>query len=167
MRVFFDTEFTTLDQSERALISIGLVTEAGREFYAELSDTWQKNMCSNFVIDTVLPLLEGGEARLLEAQLALRLREWIDGLGADEVVLVSDAPAVDWPLIEKVFEHHRQWPANLKRECDWLQFEDERQRHRYNYGLAFWWQGRTHLQHHALNDARAMKMAWKFTVRNK
>jgi len=46
--VFFDTEFTkfrTVDD-EPKLISIGLVAEDGREFYAELLDTWDISDCS-------------------------------------------------------------------------------------------------------------------------
>ncbi len=82
MVVFFDTEFTTLsEKGYLALISIGFVSVDGREFYAELIDTWQKGMCSTFVIDTVLPLLDGGECRMTEAQLAIRLKEWIENLG--------------------------------------------------------------------------------------
>ena len=36
-KIFFDTEFTGLHQ-HTTLISIGLVAENGREFYAELTD---------------------------------------------------------------------------------------------------------------------------------
>lgn len=37
MKIFFDTEFTGLQQNT-SLISIGLVTEDDRSFYAELVD---------------------------------------------------------------------------------------------------------------------------------
>ena len=37
MKIFFDTEFTDLSMDPR-LISIGLISEDGREFYAELSE---------------------------------------------------------------------------------------------------------------------------------
>lgn len=48
MLIFFDTEFTSLHWQAK-LISIGLVTEDGRKFYAELSDTYQMTECSDFV----------------------------------------------------------------------------------------------------------------------
>ncbi len=166
LHVFFDTEFTSINaMGEQALISIGLVTDEGWEFYAELSDTWQEDMCSAFVQDTVLPLLEGGDALLLEAQLALRLRDWVEGLGSDEVVLVSDAPQFDWPWVAKLFEYHGQWPVNLKRECRQVQFTDERHMHRFNSGLASFWHTHSDKQHHALWDAKALKFAWQYSVR--
>ena len=37
MKVFFDTEFTGL-YKDTNLISIGLVSEDGKEFYAEIDD---------------------------------------------------------------------------------------------------------------------------------
>jgi DNA polymerase III epsilon subunit-like protein len=164
--VFFDTEFTSINPiNDQALISIGLVTDEGREFYAELSDTWQESMCSAFVQDNVLPLLEGGDALLLEAQLALQLKEWIEGSGAGEVVLVSDAPQFDWPWVCELFEYHGQWPKNLRRECRRVQFRDERHMHRFNSGLASFWQTHREKQHHALWDAKALKFAWQYSVR--
>ena len=59
--IFFDTEFTGLIIDPR-LISIGLVSEDGREFYAELSDTYQGSQCDQFVQEAVLPRLQGGDA---------------------------------------------------------------------------------------------------------
>jgi len=40
MRIFLDTEFTDFQNAH--LISIGLVAEDGREFYAELFDGWDR-----------------------------------------------------------------------------------------------------------------------------
>ncbi len=37
MKIFFDTEFTGLHQGT-TLISIGMITEDGRELYCELND---------------------------------------------------------------------------------------------------------------------------------
>ncbi len=48
MRVFLDTEYTNISQP--ALISIGLVADDGREFYAELTDGWLACDCSPFVV---------------------------------------------------------------------------------------------------------------------
>ncbi|MDP1872049.1 MAG: hypothetical protein Q8K61_10550 [Gallionella sp.] len=60
MLIFFDTEFTELGIDPK-LISIGLISEDGtREFYAELSDTYQPTDCSAFVHEAVLPHLQGG-----------------------------------------------------------------------------------------------------------
>jgi hypothetical protein len=54
MLVFLDTEFTDFVRPE--LISIALVAEDGREFYAERTD-YRHDDCSDFVRETVLPLL--------------------------------------------------------------------------------------------------------------
>ena len=58
MRFFLDTEFTCLVRPQ--LISIGMVSEDGQEFYRELKDTWTLAGCSLFVMGWVLPWLSGG-----------------------------------------------------------------------------------------------------------
>ena len=52
MLIFLDTEFTAFMRPD--LISIALVSEDGREFYAERTDYRQAD-CSDFVRATVLP----------------------------------------------------------------------------------------------------------------
>jgi len=44
VNVYFDCEFSDLIgiKHDPCLISIGLVASNGKEFYAELSDTWEK-----------------------------------------------------------------------------------------------------------------------------
>lgn len=68
MKIFFDTEFTDFQNGK--LISAGFVTEAGREFYVELTDTLRERDCTTFVLDTVLPLLVGGNVAMREAEAA-------------------------------------------------------------------------------------------------
>ncbi|WP_244127252.1 3'-5' exoribonuclease [Burkholderia vietnamiensis] len=53
-RYFLDTEFT--DFTACQLISLAIVGEDGREFYAEVSD-FDQALCSDFVRMTVLPQL--------------------------------------------------------------------------------------------------------------
>ncbi len=60
MRIFLDTEFTCLVTPQ--LISIGMVSEEGQEFYRELKDTWTLAGCSLFVLGWVLPWLSEGKA---------------------------------------------------------------------------------------------------------
>lgn len=54
MLIFLDTEFT--DFVQLGLISIALVAEDGREFYAERTD-YRQGDCTDFVCSAVLPLL--------------------------------------------------------------------------------------------------------------
>lgn len=166
MNVFFDTEFTTLAKdSIRTLISIGCVAQDGREFYAELTDTWHPANCSDFVVSTVLPLLQGGEYRMTEAELAVRLKDWIEGVTDNQVILRSDAPLIDWPWIDQLFTFYGCWPKNLRQKCGTIYFDEPRQNHRYSLGMQSFWQDNIARQHHALVDARSLLFAWKFAIR--
>ncbi len=101
MLIFFDTEFTGL-YWETKLISIGLVAEYGREFYDELSDTYQIADCGDFAREVVLPLLEGGDARMTLPALSLRLGNWLEGF-EQPVTLTTDSIDWDWPWINMIF----------------------------------------------------------------
>ena len=165
MSVFFDTEFTkfrTVDD-EPKLISIGLVAEDGREFYAELLDTWDISDCSQFVISVVLELLDNKEF-IKEADLAVKLKSWIEALGAEEIVLRCDSPSYDWPFVAELFQFYG-WPVNLRRKCGTVYFDNDRQVHRFQAGLAMFWRDNLARQHHALVDARSMRFAWKYAVK--
>jgi len=77
--VFIDTEFThfcdALNPEPAVLISIGAITQDGEQhFYAE-NELTQLELCSDFTTETVLPLLEGGEARMQYGQIARLLRK--------------------------------------------------------------------------------------------
>lgn len=165
MNLYFDTEFTSLNDKEmRGLISLGCIAQNGREFYAELTDTWDESLCSPFVIETVLPLLDGGEYQMTVEQFAARFKAWIEELSDKEVILRSDAPNIDWQFIEEVFNVHG-WPRNLRRKCGSISFEDHRQHHRYLAGLQNFWKDNMAKQHHALVDARSLRFAWKYAIR--
>lgn len=166
MNVFFDTEFTTCKKDViQTLISIGCVSENGHEFYAELSDTWHPANCSDFVVATVLPLLQGGEYRVTEAELAVRLKEWIEGLTCEEVILRTDAPMVDWPWIQELFTFHGCWPQNLRRKCGTIFFNHVFQLCRYQQGLDDYWKINAARRHHALVDAQSFLFAWRLAIR--
>lgn len=165
--LLFDTEFTTLDSRNGYpfLISIGCVAEDGREYYAEVSDSWHIGLCSDFVIKNVLPLLNGGEYRMSEAQLAVRLKEWIEGLTDQQVILRSDCPGVDWPWVEQLFTFYGCWPKNLRRRCGVISFENDNFQKRFDAGLNEYWREHSARRHHALVDAKSLLFAWKFANR--
>ena len=167
MQVFFDTEFANTEPDKNGhchLISIGCITKDGREFYAELTDTWDDHLCSMFVLDTVLPLLEGGEYRMGVSDLAVRLKAWIEGLTDKEVVFHSDAPDYDWPFVEEIFDHNG-WPTNLCKKCGVVGFNHDSQIRRYQSAMGQYWQEHGTRQHHALVDARSMLFAWKYAIK--
>lgn len=132
------------------LVSIGCVTADGREFYAELSDTYEIGECSDFVTHTVLPLLEGGAARMFETQLASRLQEWVVSLGGDVIVFRSDSPGLDWPFVAYLFSRYNCWPANLRRKCESFYFDSPTLQQQYVEAVESYWTDNMARQHHAL-----------------
>lgn len=168
INVFFDTEFTDISPlAEPKLISVGMVSMSGREFYAELSDTYQLNNCSQFVVANVLPLLEGGDKLMLEAVCARRLQAWIESLDDGEVVIRCDSPGYDWPLVADMFNFYECWPKNLRRKCGEIVFENPNFYHRYNCGQYEYWRAYAASQHHALVDARGLRFAWGYAVKRR
>lgn len=159
MLIFFDTEFTELGIDPR-LISIGLISECGtRTFYAELSDTYQPKDCSDFVQEAVLPHLQGGDARLTMNELTLRLGNWIEGF-EQPVQLATDSLSWDWPWIQELFYLPGTWPENLDGKPASLFEMVSAQKLEQEVEYAF----RDHRprlrRHHALDDAKANRLAW-------
>ena len=152
MRIFFDTEFTGLTIDPR-LISIGLVDETGKTFYAELSDTYTAADCDPFVLEGILPKLDGGGALMTMRELGERLLDWIERYD-EPVVLMTDSMAWDWPWIQEIF-YDRAWPENVAKSPailgQTLDFaravESAVTAHRLR-------------RHHALDDARANRLGW-------
>lgn len=154
LHVFFDTEFTDLGIGSK-LISIGLVTEDGdRQFYAELTGTYELSECCDFVRKTVLPQLEGGSSVGMDMPtLTHNLGEWLLGLG-ESVLLVTDSLAWDWPWIQEIFWEKGSWPRNVLSQPLILGQTEE-----MNEAIeAAFAQGLR--QHHALDDAKANRLAW-------
>lgn len=111
MKLFLDCEFTRLNRDTK-LISLALVSEAGHEFYVELTDTYQAADCSDFVIQNVLPQLDlaAHGQTLVGAQSSLLA--FLSGLeGPLEVC--SDAPEWDWDLFCQLAYVDHRWPGNV------------------------------------------------------
>lgn len=162
INICFDTEFTDF-VIDPALISIGLVADDGREFYAELNDTYEEVMCSWFVLEAVLPILWRKEHEMSSQDLAHKLKAWIDSFG-ERVILWADSPSYDWPWIQDIFERSEcGWPDNLVRQCKNTQvFETDTERLKYNKACEDYWRSNKvngAMQHHALWDARCIRQA--------
>lgn len=150
MRIFFDTEFTCLSD-DAALISIGLIDDAGqRTFYAEVLGV-ELATCSPFCRAHVLPLLEHGNLALPLDQLRNDLYIWLDTLGL--WTLVCDSPR-DKVQISRLF------PEGLPGGCPVhvLGLWENTRRRLLNIGH------RLHRQrglrvHHALDDAKVNRLA--------
>lgn len=112
MKLFMDCEFTQLNQNTK-LISLALVSEAGDEFYVELTNTYQVEDCSDFVIQHVLPQLSLPRygMSLVEAQAALRV---FLGSIFGHVEVCSDAPEWDWEFFCQLAYVDHKWPNHVE-----------------------------------------------------
>lgn len=108
MRIFFDTEFTGLHKNT-TLISIGLVDEDGREFYAELND-YGKDQLDPWLSENIIDKLTG-ENVVSTAQLRKQLTAFLSGY--DSVEMWSDCLAYDWVLFNDIFGGAFNIPKNV------------------------------------------------------
>jgi len=146
------------------LVSVGCVSNDGREFYAE-TNTYHQGLCSDWVVQNVLPLLQGGEFRMMEAELAERLKEWVESLTEKEVIFRSDCPRIDYPFLEQLFAFYGCWPKNLRRRCGVISFENDNLQKRFDAALNEYWREHSARRHHALADARSLLFAKKRAIR--
>lgn len=110
MKLVVDCEFTQLSQHSK-LISLALVAEDGQELYFELNDNYTQADCSQFVIEHVLPQLNGGDTSISTD--AARARIWSFFTKFDTVEIMSDAPEWDWEFFCSVVYHQGKWPSNV------------------------------------------------------
>lgn len=149
-RIFIDTEFTDLVDLD--LISIALVAEDGREFYAERND-FDRAKCNDFVVENVLPLLGAWPSRVMSnSDLACELCAWLAQFEPEGAVICFDFVG-DIGLLIDLVGPLPAWlsTANIKHKIDkdvWNEF--------------------LHLvdqpAHHALWDARANRAAYRSTT---
>jgi hypothetical protein len=121
-KIFFDTEFTGLHQ-KTTLISIGLVSECGKSFYAEFTDydksqvdEWlQKNVIDNLILQKDPEGHWGpydgmsvkGDLELIQT----KLRDWLNQF--EKVEIWSDCLSYDWVLFCQIFGHAFSIPGNV------------------------------------------------------
>lgn len=147
MRIWFDTEFIE-DGKTIDLLSIGLVAEDGRTYYAETND-WIPGKASQWVKDNVLPHMQGGEAIKPRDVIA---RE-IEAFAGERPEFWAYYADYDWVALCQLYGTMMQlpdgWPKycrDLKQVCDAV--------------------GNPKLppqetqEHHALADAAWAKRAW-------
>lgn len=108
MKIFFDTEFTGLHQGT-TLMSIGLVDENGRTFYAELDD-YDKQQVDDWIRDNVITNFTN-ENTMNMKELEDSLTEWFEEYGSVEIW--SDCLAYDWVLFNNIWGHAFSIPKNI------------------------------------------------------
>lgn len=130
MRLFFDTEFTGLHK-KTTLISIGIIAEDGKTFYAEFDDydktqidDWlQHNVLNNLYLATYkdYPAIKSepytktnkgnfkvyGDNTYIEKELRLWMSQY------SKIEIWSDCLAYDWVLFNDIFGHAFNIPKNV------------------------------------------------------
>jgi hypothetical protein len=149
MKYWLDTEFIerpyTID-----LISIGLVAEDGREFYAESSEVdWSR--ASQWTLANVRPQLEGRAMTCEDISYDIRRFTEHD----KDPVFWGYFPAFDWVVFTWLFGGMNDLPFAFPQLCldvkQWaIELGDPELPHQEG------------ARHHALADARWTKEAWAF-----
>ena len=109
MRVWFDTEFTSLEEHAAELLSAGLAAESGDECYVERIDNGLLSHSTEFVVENVIPLfgLVPGARVNTYGEFADRITDYLLGLG-EPVDLICDYH-LDRDLMQHVLEHGTRW----------------------------------------------------------
>jgi len=131
-KVFFDTEFTGLHQ-KTTLISIGLISECGKTFYAEfldfdesqINDWLRENVIKNMQFlwhrknepksmtryNTNGDALDKVEVYGKTETIKIRIAEWLEQF--EQVEIWSDCLSYDWVLFNEIFGHAFNIPKNV------------------------------------------------------
>ena len=131
MKIFFDTEFTGLHKNT-TLISIGLVTENGKTFYAEFTD-YDESQCDDWIKENVISHLSNKGARGFVATSCIdgintrvignksyvqdQLKVWFSRFNNEKIELVSDVCHYDMVLFIDIFGSAWDIPNNINPAC--------------------------------------------------
>jgi hypothetical protein len=121
MNFFMDTEFAETGGSNKPtidLISIGIVSEDGRELYAESSEFDMLN-CNEWVIKNVIPLLGPAEDRMTRSKIAQKVKSF---LGVNPVIHGYYCD-YDWVVFCWLFGRMVDLPSGFPMMCIDLQQE--------------------------------------------
>jgi hypothetical protein len=148
MRYWFDTEFIE-DGRTIDLMSIAIVSEDGREYYAELAEC-DLSRASPWVLSNVVPHLRGG-AKSRDV-VASEVRQFV---GHDSPEMWAYYADYDWVALCQLFGTMMDLPAGWPMYC-----LDIKQ---YSFMLGDPdLPAQSGAEHHALADARWNCVAWHF-----
>jgi 3' exoribonuclease, RNase T-like len=160
MKFFLDTEFIERGRNYPVtLVSIGIVAEDGREFYA-ISSEFDPNTASQWVKDNVLSTL-GSEKRQTVDEIVSGVIEFIwPDVGREEPAFFGYYCDYDWVVFCQMFGTMMDLPRGFPMYCrDLKQMCDEQG----NPKLPKQGKG----EHNALNDAKWNKLAYEFLAPNR
>ena len=125
MKLFFDTEFTGL-RKDTTIISIGIVAENGKRFYAEFTD-YDKSQCDDWIVENITSELlhlkpqiwEGGvaDSQIVgnRKEVLYALEDWLQQFNS--VQFVSDVCHYDFVLLIDLFGTAWDLPQNVSASC--------------------------------------------------
>lgn len=149
--IFIDLEFTDL-KNTASLISAGFVDADGNTLYVEVEQNYWIAEASDFVKQTVIPLLTG--PAYTPDQATAKIIGWMNARGP-EITLISDS---DWD--RKILKSHlRQSGYRHTPTWHWIKAPMHLaplQRKEFSSSYAAWFLRTGKQQHHALNDAIAL-----------
>lgn len=171
MKVFFDTEFTGLHQ-HTTLISLGMVAEDGREFYAELTD-YNETQVDPWIKENVLAHLMlnqwpkgtvrwGDGCRVRYRGPAFTLGEyaktWLNQVSGGKLVeMWGDCMAYDWVLFCQLYGGAMKIPEFISIYCRDLATMFEQCGLDPDLGRMTYSGVRGVAQHNALEDAHVIR----------
>lgn len=155
MRYWFDTEF---DERGRVihLVSIGIVAEDGREYYAVNAD-YDEKLANPWLQENVLPFL-AEQPRQPRAQIREEVLAFFTPAPTEIWAYFGE---YDWVVLRQLMGHMIDWPAN------WPLSHRNLAQWRDQLGVTeLPVQDETGL-HHALEDARWCRAAWQHLAQSK
>jgi hypothetical protein len=122
-KLFFDTEFTGLQQNT-TLISLGIISDNDKTFYAEFTD-FDVSQCDNWIFDNVINKLifcgncgshysnDDNNIQIYANTIKIRkeLERWLEQFG--QVEMWSDCLSYDWVLFNNLFGNAFKLPKNV------------------------------------------------------
>jgi len=134
-KIFFDCEFTGLHQ-KTTLISIGFISDCGKEFYAEFDD-FDKGKCNTWIKNNVLSELqfykghhqyemETGDHSSYECIggskfIKGKLEKWLEEFG--KVEIWSDCLSYDWVLFNDLMADYSNGYPELPKNVYYIPFD--------------------------------------------
>jgi len=121
-KVFFDTEFTGLHQ-KTTLISIGLISECGKTFYAEFNDfdstqvdDWiQEHVINKLEYNSFYQKLKENDGNVFYKSTTSNIKDklitWLEQF--EKIEIWSDCLAYDWVLFNQLFGHALNIPSKV------------------------------------------------------
>ncbi len=123
-KIFLSTQFTRLHH--KTLISVGMATEAGEDFYFECTD-YDKSQVDDWLQENVIKYLLLGDSKIGKVDeppeakshyfkgdksyLSSELKKWLSEF--EQVEIWSDVLAYNWVLFSQIFGHTSGIPGNV------------------------------------------------------